>query len=184
MDKDPLCTKQINILCIRLPSEHLDSLEALQASLTKLYRSQKSTPNVVIAGDFNLPDIYWDSQQTTNTRTASSKHNKLLEIISEFGLQNMVNDPTCIESGYILDFTLTSNPSIITNKQTTPGMSDHEAVTGEVNLNPILNRKAPHNLFKYKSADWCKLKNEISKLNILIRTRTHKTSTQTGPFFS
>ena len=96
MDKDPLCTKQINILCILLHtpySDHLESQEAVQASLTKLYRSQKNTPNVVIAGDFKLPAIDWDSQQTTNTRTAS-KHNKLLEIISEFGLQNMVNDTT------------------------------------------------------------------------------------------
>ena len=147
----------------RPPSDHLASLEALQASLTKLYRSQKNTPNVVIAGDFNLPDIDWDNQQTTNTRTAS-KHNKLLEIISEFGLQNMVNDPTRIESGNILDLILTSNPSIITNTHTTPGMSDHEAVTFEVNLNPIRNRKPPHKVFKYKSADWYKLKNEISKL--------------------
>ena len=101
----------------RPPSDHLASLEALQASLTKLYRSHKNTPNVVIAGDFNLPDIDWDNQQTTNTRTAS-KHNKLLEIISEFGLQNMVNDPTRIESGNILDLILTSNPSIITNTHT------------------------------------------------------------------
>ena len=147
----------------RPPSDHLASLEALQASLTKLYRSQKNTPNVVIAGDFNLPDIDWNSQQTTNARTAS-KHNKLLEIISEFGLQNMVNDPTRIESGNILDLILTSNPSIITNTHTTPGMSDHEAVTFEVNLNPIRNRKPPHKVFKYKSADWCKLKNEISKM--------------------
>ena len=45
-----------------------------------------------------------------------------------------------------------------------PGMSDHEAVTFEVNINPIRNRKPPHKVFKYKSADWCKLKNEISKL--------------------
>ena len=87
----------------RPPSVHLSSLEALQASLTKLYRSQKARLTYVdIAGDFNLLDIDWDSQQTTNTRTAS-KHNKLLEIISEFGLQNMVNDPTRIESGNILD---------------------------------------------------------------------------------
>ena len=93
----------------RPPSDHLASLEALQASLTKLYRSHTKTPNVVIAGDFNLPDIDWNSQQTTNARTAS-KHNKLLEIISEFGLQNMVNDPTRIESGNILDLILTSNP--------------------------------------------------------------------------
>ena len=147
----------------RPPSDHLASLEALQASLTKLYRSHKKTPNVVIAGDFNLPDIDWDNQQTTNTRTAS-KHNKLLEIISEFGLQNMVNDQTRIESGNILDLILTGNPSIITNTHTTPGMSDHEAVTFEVNLNPIRNRKPPHKVFKYKSADWYKLKNDISKL--------------------
>ena len=43
-------------------------------------------------------------------------------------------------------------------------MSDHEAVTFEVNLNPIRNRKQPRKVFRYKSADWCKLKNEISKL--------------------
>ena len=91
--------------------------------------------------------------QTTNTRTAS-KHNKLLELISEFGLQNMAYDPTRIESGNILDLILISNPSIITNTHTTPGMSDHEAVTFEVNLNPIRNRKPPHKVFKYKSADW------------------------------
>ena len=55
-------------------------------------------------------------------------------------------------------------PSIITNTHTIPGMSDHEAVTFEVNLNPIRNRKPPHKVFKNKSADWRKLKNEISKL--------------------
>ena len=32
--------------------------------------SSKNVPNVVIA-DLNLPDINWDSQQTTNSRTAS-----------------------------------------------------------------------------------------------------------------
>ena len=83
----------------------------------KTIQITKNTPNVVIAGYFNLPDLDWDNQQTTNTRTAS-KHNKLLEIISEFGLQNMVNDPTRIESGNILDLILTSNPSIITNTHT------------------------------------------------------------------
>ena len=43
----------------RPPNDHLQSLEALHDSLTKLYRSQKTPPNVVIAGDFNLPDINW-----------------------------------------------------------------------------------------------------------------------------
>ncbi|KAK2171933.1 hypothetical protein NP493_1014g01000 [Ridgeia piscesae] len=65
-------------------------------SLTKLYRTQKNPPNVVIAGDFNLPDINWSKQQITNNRTAS-KHNKRLEIINECGLQNMKNNPTRID---------------------------------------------------------------------------------------
>ena len=147
----------------RPPNDHLQSLEALHESLTKLYRTQKIPPNVVIAGDFNLPDINWSKQQITNNRTAS-KHNKLLEIINEFGLQNMMNNPTRIDSGNILDLILTSNPSIIVNTHTTPGMSDHEAVTFNVNLNPVHNRKPPHKIFQYKSANWDKLKDDIDQL--------------------
>ena len=138
----------------RPPSDHLESLEALQASLTKLYRSQKTQRSY---SRWLQPTWHHlGSQQTINTRTAS-KHNKLLEIISEFGLQNTVNDPTRIESGNILDLILTSNiityrpthiltSNIITNRptHTTAGISDHEAVTFEVNLNLIRNRKPPH----------------------------------------
>ena len=147
----------------RPPNDHLQSLEALHESLTKLYRTQKTPPNVVIAGDCNLPDINWSKQQITNNRTAS-KHNKLLEIINEFGLQNMMNNPTRSDSGNILDLILTSNPSIIVNTHTTPGMSDHEAVTFNVNLNPVRNRKPPHKIFQYKSANWDKLKDDINQL--------------------
>ena len=147
----------------RPPNDHLQSLEALHESLTKLYRTHKTPPNVVIAGDFNLPDINWSKQQITNNRTAS-KHNKLLEIINEFGLQNMMNNPTRIDSGNILDLILTSNPSIIVNTHTTPGMSDHEAVTFNVNLNPVRNSKPPHKIFQYKSANWDQLKDDINQL--------------------
>ena len=73
----------------------------------------------------------------------------------------MVNDPARVESGNILDLILTT---IITNTNTTPGMSDHEAVTFEVNINPIRNRKPHPKVFKYKSADWCKLKKDFFKL--------------------
>ena len=90
----------------RPPNDHLQLLEALHEYLTKIYRTQKTPPNVVILGDFNLPDIKWSKQQTTNNRTAS-KHNKRLEIINEFGLQNKMNNPTRIDSGNILDSPLT-----------------------------------------------------------------------------
>ena len=75
-----------------------------------------------------------------------------------------MNNPTRIDSGNNLDLILTSNPSIFVNTHTTPGMSDHEAVTFNVNLNPVRNRKPPHKIFQYKSANWDKLKDDITQL--------------------
>ena len=75
-----------------------------------------------------------------------------------------MNNPTRIDSGNILDLILTSNPSIIVNTHTTPGMSDHEAVTFNVNLNPVRNRKPPHKILQYKSANLDKRKDDINQL--------------------
>ena len=47
----------------------------------------------------------------------------------------MVNDRTRIGSGNIIDLIFTSDPSIITNAYTTPGMSGHDVITFEENLN-------------------------------------------------
>ena len=43
-------------------------------------------------------------------------------------------------------------------------MSDHEAVTFNVNLNPVHNSKPPHKIFQYKSANWDQLKDDINQL--------------------
>ena len=75
-----------------------------------------------------------------------------------------MNNTTRIDSGNILDLKLTSNPSIIVNTHTTPGMSDHEAGTFNVNLNPVRNRKPTQKIFQYKSANWDKLKDDINQL--------------------
>ena len=76
----------------------------------------------------------------------------------------MMNNPALIDSGNILDLTLTSNPSIIVNTHTTPVMSDHEAVIFNVNLNPVHNSKPQHRIFQYKSANWGQLKDDINQL--------------------
>ena len=84
-------------------------------NLWQNYIEHKKTPNVVIAE--SLTDINWSKQQISNSRTAS-KHNTFLEIINEFGLQNMINNLTRIDSGNIIDVLLSSNPTIIVNTNT------------------------------------------------------------------
>ena len=47
-----------------------------------------------------------------------------LEIIDDYGLEQLVYQPT--RQGNMLDIILTSDPDMITNVDTAPGISDHE----------------------------------------------------------
>ena len=99
----------------------------------------------------------------TNQQTAA-KHNKLIEIVGEFGLVNMVNEPTQLDSGNILDLVLTSNPSLISTINTVAGMSDHEAILFDINMNPNRKTKPPHKVYNYRSANWESLKSNCTQL--------------------
>ena len=110
---------------------------------------------VILAGDLNLLAINWDNLCATNQQTAA-KHNKLIEIVGEFGLVNMVNEPTQLDSGNILDLVLTSNPSLISTINTVAGMSDHEAI--------LRKNKPPHKVYNYRSANWESLEVKCTQL--------------------
>ena len=147
----------------RPPNDHTASLEALHESLSILYRSCKTPASVILAGDFNLPDFNWVNMCSTNSQTAA-KHNKLIEIIGEFGLTNMVNEPTRLDSGNILDLVLTSNSSLISTINTVTGMSDHEAILFDIDMNPTRKNKPPHKVYNYRSAKWESLKSNCAEL--------------------
>ena len=76
------------------PNDYTTSLEALHESLSILYLYI----SVTLAGDLNLPAIDWENLCATNQQKAA-KHNKLTEIVGEFGIVNMVSEPPAIDSG-------------------------------------------------------------------------------------
>ena len=71
---------------------------------------------------------------------------------------------TRLDSGNILDLVLASNPSLISTINTVAGMSDHEAILFDINMNPTRNNKPPHKVFSYRSADWESLKSNCTEL--------------------
>ena len=73
----------------------------------------------------------------------------------------MVNEPTRLDSGNILDLVLTSNPALISTVSTVSGMSDHEAVLFQININPMKKTTPPHKVYTYKTANWESLKSNI-----------------------
>ena len=61
----------------------------------------------------------------------------------------------------ILDLFLTNNPTLVSKITTLPGLSDHDAVYGEVNIKPQVTKSKPHKIPLYKKADLDKFRTDM-----------------------
>lgn len=96
------------------------SLNELNNSLFKV-SDKLNNHHVVVAGDFNAPNIDWKDYAPEK---ASVYSDRLLEIGNEHGLNQMVKEPTRRqgETRDILDMVFTNNENIVNNvKASTPG---------------------------------------------------------------
>ena len=82
---------------------------------------------------FDAPNIDWKNFAPKN---ASVYSDRLLEIVSDHRLNQMVKEPTRSQGKLhnILDLVFTNNENIINNVKVLPGISDHDIVYFQVNL--------------------------------------------------
>ena len=81
-------------LCLyyRPPNSGAQPITQLNKSLSRLY-NRNSSPNLILAGDFNLPDTEW--QDGHGYPLIMSEINTLfLDMVNEYGLEQCVNEPT------------------------------------------------------------------------------------------
>ena len=76
----------------------------------------------------------------------------------------MIKEPTRLDSGNIVELVLTSNPSLISTINTVAGMSDHEAILFDINMNPNRKNKPPQKVYNYRSTNWESLKSNCTQL--------------------
>ena len=134
------------------PNTTSQPLEALASSYNKLITLQKrSSPNIIIGGDFNLPGIDWETWQTgcTNKR----QHEVLLDFLLNNSLSQLISQATRPTSNNILDLLMTSSPNIIENIQAVPGISDHLAIIFHVNLKPHIPKKSSRKVYQFHKAE-------------------------------
>ena len=120
-------------------------------------KHRRSHPNILIAGDFNHPDIDWESQSTTNPASAAS-HQKLLDILLQNSLFQTVRGITRPASGNTLDLIVTSNPALVENVTVHPGISDHNILTCSLAAYPKVQTKPPRKIYQFNKADPKRLK--------------------------
>lgn len=147
----------------RPPSGGIDPLERMRDSVNKIFAKHAVTNqcNILLCGDFNLPDIDWHDNCTKPDSNRKSLHDKSLEILGDLSLVQLVTNVTRQASQNVLDLVLTNNHNLISNIQTRPGISDHDIVMCDINLSSKLKRKPPRKIFMYGRADAESLKSSL-----------------------
>ncbi len=108
--------------------------------------------DIIIGGDFNQPNIDWSTSDTIPNHWACTKTAQaLINISAEFGLDQLVHEPTRQQN--ILDLILTNNQTVFDAVSVEPGISDHSIVTTSVSLQPKYKKRAKRKIFVRRKAD-------------------------------
>ncbi|CAB3999350.1 Hypothetical predicted protein [Paramuricea clavata] len=145
------------------PNAHdIKSLHVLDNSLSalgdKLHRH-----NVVLAGDFNAPNILWENQQITGNISTSEL---LLEIVDKHDLCQLVREPTRkqLQTQNILDLVLANNRNNISDIEVIPGISDHDIVRFLINSRCRRKPNVKRKVYIRKKADSDRIRKELQAL--------------------
>ena len=130
-------------------SQPLDVLASSYNKLITLHR--RSSPNIIIGGDFNLPGIDCKTWQTGCTN--KSQHEVFLDFLLSNSLSQLISQATRPTSNNILDLLITFSQNLIENIQAVPGISDHLAIIFFANLKPHIPKKPIRKVYQFHRAD-------------------------------
>ena len=129
-------------------------LTELRKSLEQI--SQKNV-NVWLLGDFNLPGLTWtDIPLFKSNFSCKSLYDYFLDLINDFGLCQMVTEPT--RQGNTLVLFLTTNPTLIQKVDILPGQGDYHEVSAEGLVKAVFQKQKLRKVHLFAKAEWEKLK--------------------------
>lgn len=153
---------KINVLvgCVyRSPSgDKNDSTNKLTEMLMKT--EQVKYDKIIVTGDFNYPEINWNSNLNGNCET------KFIDCLNELYFTQLVNKPTRRRQGQksnLLDLLITDDNMMIKNiDHNAPlGKSDHETLIISLDL-PKYDRKKGKIKYKYSKTDFKGMREHLS----------------------
>ena len=150
--------KNVFVCSFYKPNENdQKSIDELEKSLSKIPR----TSHIWALGDFNLPNIDWQTEQIIPNCPCPSVYESLVTTIHDFGLEQVVKEPT--RGKNILDLFLLNQPSLVHSTQILPplGTGDHDIVYHELKINLKRRQQKPRPIKLYKKTDWTGFREEM-----------------------
>ena len=146
--------KTLICVCYRPPSVDINESLCL---FTSFLESSSTYESILICGDFNFPDLYWNSDFVSQFQDISSGSTDFRELISDFFLQQINIHPT--RKNNILDLVFTRSPETVRNLECVPPtqlnlFSDHSLLFFDFNVHAKLSACDMRTVYNYRLADW------------------------------
>ena len=172
--------KDLYLSSFYMPHRNLEDLNNLNLSLKKLSEKSKNK-RILLAGDFNCPDIDWETLSVHPNASDRDVQQTLIDISVEHGLTQVHNQPTRQDN--ILDLVFTNNSSLIKSSNSIPGISDHAMVVTDSDVKPLYNRQKSRKVYLFSKANWDEINqscvNLSTKINIMANTNNINTLWET-----
>lgn len=136
-------------------------MENMFSSIDKCMENKRQPPNIILGGDFNLPDINWSDWTTTNTKT-KSVHERFQNFLVDNSLAQLQTKITRPISNSVLDLLVTTNPNLIENICVVPGISDHLVVLFDICMKPKFQKKPQRKIYMFGKANIDALKSDVA----------------------
>ena len=136
----------------------IDPIEQLEQALDSIQEKVKNNPRttILLGGDFNAAEINWEECTVQPGARKTTLCQKIIEVLGKFSLQQFVNEPNREDN--ILDLFCLNKPSLLKSINVIPGISDHEVIVAECDINVSIPKCKPHKLFL-----WSKVNRELLK---------------------
>ena len=143
-----------------MPHRNLNDIARLDESL-KQVTNHKKGKHIILAGDFNCPDINWEKMSVNKGAADREVQQALLDLTIEHGLSQVHDQPT--RDNNFLDHVFTNNPSIVKTSSLVPGISDHAMVVTDIDIIPQHIKQKPRKIYIFSKANWDNIFDKLLK---------------------
>ena len=142
--------KDLFVGCFYMPHRNLNNLNELQKSLKNI--NTRENRHIILCGDFNCPDINWETLQVPPCSSQRNVQQKLTEISIINNLTQIHHDTTRYTN--TIDVIFTTNPSLIKSSVSVPGISDHHAILVDSLIRPIITNTKKRKVYAFAKENW------------------------------
>ena len=113
-----------------MPHQNMEDVKKLEKSLN--FVSNKK--NIILTGDFNCPDINWDTMTVNQDAQDKEIQRAVMEVVTAYSMVHIHEQHT--RGNNQLDIVLTTNSSLIKSSNNATGISDHDMVVTDCDTKP------------------------------------------------